>query len=262
MSKYGRPFLPSAGILAVFVFFTCGRSRRGGPGAAPVGAASPLRAGPLPLFLLPSPGSPLAGKPFSLELRAGWNPPGRFTPFDSLEVDDLFARQGGEQWILDPGGEGTFRAPGEALLALLSRPVAVPGVEGRVVYCAKTIVEVFPSPGGKARPVPSSAAAMAGFPLEIVPMADPGELGPGDDCPLQVLFQGVPLAGAPVRVVGEDGRGRPPLLLQTDPGGGICFRLDRDGGFLVTVQKEGEGEGRGKRTWVATLLFRVKGGAR
>ncbi len=250
-----------AGILGGLLAAACGgRGRTPGIPASPASSSPPVK--PLPIFLPPPPGTPRAGRPFPVRAAAGASLPGRAVSWKDLPLDYLFARQGGRQWVPDPEEGVDFPRPGEVLLGLLSRPLRVPGVQGKVVYCAKTILDVSSPPDGTAGEAPSSVTALAGFPLEIGLMVDPGGLRPGDDCPLRVSFQGDPLAGAEVRIEGETRGWGNPLLEKTDGGGGACFRLEGEGPWLVTVRHAGAGPGGEPLTWVSSLFFRVKGGER
>ncbi len=251
-----------AGFLGALLSAACGRSGKNGTCTAPPAPSRSLSATPFPVFLLPSAGVPTAGRAFFLDPVAGAALPGRPVSWKDLRVDSLFARQGGNQWYLEPGAPVQFPRPGEVLLGLLGRPAAVPGVRGKVVYCAKTLLEISPSPGEASRAAPSSVTAEAGLPLEIVLLADPAGLRPGDDCPLQAVFRGDPLAGAEIRVEGECRGWGNPVLLKTGPEGGACFRLEGAGSWLITACRVDLSSPGEPLTWVSSLLFEVKGGKR
>ena len=251
-----------AGFLGALLSAACGRSGKNGSLSAPPLPSRSLSAIPFPVFLLPSAKVPLAGRAFSLDPAAGTALPGRPVTWKDLRVDCLFARQGGRQWVLVPGRGAEIPLPGEVLLGLLSRPAAVPGVRGKVVYCSKTLWQVSHSPEGVSRAAPSSVTAEAGLPLEIVPLADPAGLRPGDDCPIQTVFRGDPLAGAEIRVEGECRGWGNPILLKTGPEGGACFRLEGAGSWLITVCRVDVSSLEEPITWVSSLLFEVKGGKR
>ena len=251
-----------AGFLGALLSAACGRS--GGKSVFPPSSA-PSRspsAAPFPVFLFPSDLVPIAGRAFSLDPMAGRVLPGRPLSWRDLRLDSFFARQGGNQWYLEAGAPVQFPRPGEVLLGLLSRPAAVPGVRGKVVYCAKTLLEISPSPEGTSRTAPSSVTAEAGLPLEIVPLADPAVLRPGDDCPLQAVFRGDPLAGAEIRVEGACRGWGNPILLKTGPEGGACFRLEGAGSWLITVCRVDVSSSGEPLSWVSSLFFEVKGGKR
>ena len=262
MSGKSRWFSLGWVLFAAFFFFSCGKGGEGGVVPPESAASRKAETAPLPLFLLPPQENPRSGLAFLVALRAGTAPPGRFVEWRALDVDYFFARQGGRQWVLAPGEEAALPLPGEALLALSTHPVSVPGIQGKAVYCAKTVVNVSSPQGGKAPPPSPIAGAKAGFPLEIVPLADPGTLRPGDDCPLRVVFQGDSLVGAEVRIEGEcRGWGRP-LLPRTDEEGGVCFRLEGPGAWLAVVRRSGLSEEGERTAWISSLYFRVEGGER
>ena len=89
---------------------------------------------------------------------------------------------------------------------------------------AKTIVEV----GSRG---PRAFSTMAGHPLEIVPMSDPGLMRPAAPALFRVLFRGRPLADAHIHAGPERATGdsTPDLSLKTDASGVVRVNIDRDG---------------------------------
>ena len=69
--------------------------------------------------------------------------------------------------------------------------------------------------------------APQGLPLEIVPLADPMTLKPGDDLPVQVLKDGKPLAGAGV------------IPDYVNESHGATMTTDADGKAVVVVRNDG-----------------------
>jgi hypothetical protein len=93
--------------------------------------------------------------------------------------------------------------------------------------CAKALVSVGPSS-------PTQAAdRRLGFPLELMAQANPYALRAGGDLPLQLLYQGKPLAGALIIAFNRD-RPMEKLKLRTDPDGRVRLTLARAGVWLVT----------------------------
>ncbi|MDR1111736.1 MAG: DUF4198 domain-containing protein [Deltaproteobacteria bacterium] len=138
-------------------------------------------------------------------------------------------------WSRTPSGEWSMRRKDET-------PGAVEC--GYYIEGAKGIVQV----GG------DSASALAsrpqGLPLEIVPLAHPGTVRPGQRLVLQVLFQGQPLPGAEVRA--RYG-GFPALASKTaqafvdsaDQEGKVSFVPLAAGDWIVTARNKTAYEGPG-----------------
>ncbi len=248
----------SLGISALLAVFppACRRERTS-PCGKPLSSLPASRAGeasPLPLFLLPEPAGSVR---IRLDLRAGNAFPGLPVSWDALEADYFFARQGGRQWILEKGAPLDLSS-GPVMAALLTRPVTVPGVSGEVIYCAKTISAPVPRTPENRSDMSGFAGAKAGFPLEIVPLADPAALGPGDDFPFRVIFRGDSLSGARVRIRGEGEAAGDPIPAETDGEGAARFRITGTGRWIVTVSCSRREGGR-LLTWAASLVFTCEG---
>jgi hypothetical protein len=70
--------------------------------------------------------------------------------------------------------------------------------------------------------------------LEIVPLANPFALGPGDRLTVQVLWRGAALEGASLAVARPDAAGEP-LLLKTDAQGRASFELQQGSRYLLSA---------------------------
>lgn len=83
---------------------------------------------------------------------------------------------------------------------------------------------------------PSSHITKAlGLPLEIVPERNPYLDPHGAELPVQVLFEGQPLAGALVKLTQLEHDGAPHAVQRTDPAGRASFQLPRRGNWLLNV---------------------------
>lgn len=104
---------------------------------------------------------------------------------------------------------------------------------GREVYSrrAKALVLVGP-PTGKPQP---QVTRPIGLSLEIVPERDPYALPPGAALPVQVLYEGKPLAGALVKLTNLEFDGRPLEMHRSDAAGRAAFTFPRVGTWLVNV---------------------------
>lgn len=90
--------------------------------------------------------------------------------------------------------------------------------------------------------VPAAADRPLGLRLELIARADPLRLRPGDRLPVELRFEGRPLAGAVVEARPlEKGPGtaagprEPALRARTDPRGRAVFELPRRGAWVVTA---------------------------
>jgi uncharacterized GH25 family protein len=102
-----------------------------------------------------------------------------------------------------------------------------PGRE-RYARCVKTLVRVGPDSDG-------TFAVETGQRLELVPLADPFRLRPGDTLRLRLLFERQPLAGALVRAWHRgDGRSAPQEA-RTGADGTVAFPLPRNGAWMFSV---------------------------
>jgi hypothetical protein len=103
---------------------------------------------------------------------------------------------------------------------------------GRETYSRrlKALVQV----GDTAAPQPQVTKPV-GLSLEIVPERDPYKLRPDGMLPVQVLFEGRPLAGALVKLTNLDFDTRPVEMHRTDPAGRTRFTIPNRGAWLVNV---------------------------
>ncbi len=104
---------------------------------------------------------------------------------------------------------------------------------GREIYSrrAKALVLVGPPTG---RPQPQVTRPI-GLSLEIVPLRDPYALGPSDSLPVQVLYEGRPLAGALVKLTNLEFDARPLQTHLSDRDGRASFTFPRLGTWLINV---------------------------
>ncbi len=103
---------------------------------------------------------------------------------------------------------------------------------GRESYSrrCKALIDV----GGGGKPNPAITRPV-GFTLEIVPAISPYALKPGQPLPVQVLYQGRPLAGALVKLTNLEFDVRPVSMHLTDASGHARFVVPRTGDWLVNV---------------------------
>lgn len=95
---------------------------------------------------------------------------------------------------------------------------------------AKAIVQIGPDDGDDAhllRPL--------GLSLEIVPEVSPARLGPGATLPVRIYYQGLPLAGALVKLTDLADDAKPVATQRSDTTGRARFLLPREGQWLVNV---------------------------
>ena len=76
---------------------------------------------------------------------------------------------------------------------------------------------------------------IAGLKLEIVPLENPYAKKVGDKLPLQILFDGKPLAGKTVFTNNRDGADVSTQKLLTDKNGKTSVKLDRKGVWLIRL---------------------------
>ena len=103
---------------------------------------------------------------------------------------------------------------------------------GREIYsrCAKALVQVGPGDGPDAQ-----VTTPVGLTLEIVPEKDPYTLKGGEPLPVQVLYQGHPLAGATVMLTNLEFDGQPLSTKLSDRSGRTAFVVPHVGTWLVNV---------------------------
>jgi hypothetical protein len=104
---------------------------------------------------------------------------------------------------------------------------------GREIYsrCAKALIQVGPPDNRANRQIETPV----GLPLEIVPLKNPYALKVGERLPVQVLYQGRPLAGALVMLTNLEFDGRPLESYVTDRAGQTSFFVPQVGSWLVNV---------------------------
>ena len=105
--------------------------------------------------------------------------------------------------------------------------------DGRESYSrrAKTIVQVGPVDEASIRQVTSPV----NLKLEIVPLRHPQALAEGSIMPVQVLFQGKPLAGAFVKLTDLASDEKPVATARTNGAGKANFRIARAGKWQMNV---------------------------
>lgn len=74
-----------------------------------------------------------------------------------------------------------------------------------------------------------------GLTLEIVPLHNPYTLAPGEALPVQVLYNGKPLAGALVKLTNLDFDAHPIAAKRSDADGKVSFSVPRQGKWLVNT---------------------------
>ncbi len=132
---------------------------------------------------------------------------------------------------------------------------------GREIYSrrAKALVQV--GSGGAAQP---HVARPIGMTLEIVPGRDPYAPSRTNALPVQVLFEGRPLAGALVKLTNLAADEKPVATAVTDPRGRAVFTVPRAGSWLLNVvwTKPIKGDPRGDfDTTFSSLTFGYPAGA-
>ena len=103
---------------------------------------------------------------------------------------------------------------------------------GRESYSRRCKALINVGTGGKPNP---AITQPVGFALEIVPAVSPYALKPGQLLPVQVLFQGKPLAGALVKLTNLEFDVRPVSMHLTDAAGRAQFEIPRTGDWLINV---------------------------
>lgn len=103
---------------------------------------------------------------------------------------------------------------------------------GRELYSrrAKALVQV--GPVNAAQP---QVTRPVGLTLEIVPQRNPYALAPGELLPVEILYQGKPLAGALVKLNNLDFDARPIETHMTDASGRTAFNPPRRGKWQLNV---------------------------
>lgn len=192
------------------------------------------------------PGSP---EKKSLELRAPLSEPGIATLWVSLGPKSIELSRKEVQHYLDE-----IDAP-----ALLNQAWYA-GVKGkaakpwREVYSkhAKTFVRVGRPKADRSWQEP------VGMPLEIVPEKDPTALHAGDEFPVRVLKNGVPLADFSVGIVREGKTNR--AFKKTDTAGRAVFKIARAGKWLLrgTELRSSNKPGTDWESDFTTLAFEVQ----
>jgi uncharacterized GH25 family protein len=94
--------------------------------------------------------------------------------------------------------------------------------------CAKALVAVGDGKGGAA----AVADKPLGLTLELIAGKSPYALAPGEALPIKLLYLGKPLAGALVVAIPKQNPAHK-LSARSDAKGGVSFRLDRPGMWLI-----------------------------
>ncbi|CAN5348903.1 DUF4198 domain-containing protein [soil metagenome] len=116
------------------------------------------------------------------------------------------------------------------------------------------------------RGVPSATALTpSGHGLEVVPLIQPGDVVAGEDLPLQLLFDGKPLADTPVTVFREaglyDGK-KIEAELTSDAEGKVLVRVASPGAYMTLVRHRTDAPDRAEvahRSYSHTLTFAAQG---
>ena len=103
---------------------------------------------------------------------------------------------------------------------------------GRESYSRRCKALINVGAGGKPNP---AITQPVGFNLEIVPAISPYALKTGQLLPVQVLYQGRPLAGALVKLTNLEFDVRPVSTHLTDASGHAAFEIPRTGDWLLNV---------------------------
>lgn len=121
------------------------------------------------------------------------------------------------------------------------------------VRCAKTLLRAGPVTPGRLFDQP------LGFPLELVPLDDPGLLQPGDTLRVRLLYEGKPIEGIRVRAFTKD-RPREPLDVRTDSAGSVQLLLPGGGIWFIKAVHMRRLEDDPNADWEsfwASLLFEI-----
>ncbi len=104
--------------------------------------------------------------------------------------------------------------------------------DGREIYSrrAKALVQVGDTVAGQ-----DPVTHPLGLTLEIVPQTNPYALRPGEMLPVQVLYDGKPLAGATVKLNNLDFDMKPLAIRLTDATGRAAFDIPRRGKWQLNV---------------------------
>ena len=127
--------------------------------------------------------------------------------------------------------------------------------EAREVFsrCAKSLVFV-----GAADE--TAADRPLGFPLELVAERNPYSLGPGQELPVSLLYEGRPLAGALVVAINRLNPSAK-LMARSDKNGLVKFRLAERGAWLIKAVHMVPAPAGGNAEWAsfwASLTFQSK----
>lgn len=145
------------------------------------------------------------------------------------------------QYEFTPPTPGSYRVLAELKPGFVSRTPAgmklgtkkeVPGAEYsfHFIFQAQAVVQAGE---GKFQPWPAEPSGLA-----LLPQKSPVGLTPGAELPLQVQFNGQPLPGAKIEIVGETDKdthqpGLPPLV--TDAQGQAVFKVPGPGNWLLVA---------------------------
>ncbi len=260
---------------------------------APFWHAALLVAAPLPalahdFWIEPSAYRPEVGEVVRLRLRVGEQLLGDPVPRDAALLERFVAvTASGEEDVrgvdgADPAGALHIVAPGTVLVGYRSRrsPLALPadrfeaylaqeGLERISALRAARGESAAPSREVFSRCAKSLLAGGAaggaafdrrlGFPLELVPEADPASLGAAAQLPLTLLYLDEPLAGALIRARANADPSKF-ITARTDAAGRATLRLNEPGPWLITAVHAVEAPGGVDADWEsfwASLTFEL-----
>jgi hypothetical protein len=106
------------------------------------------------------------------------------------------------------------------------------GDPGREIYSRRSKALIQVGPGVQPQP---HVTRPVGLTLEIVPQRDPYTLKSGESLPVQVLYEGRPLAGALVKLTDLSADVKPVETHRTDEAGRTSFQGRTGGEWLLTV---------------------------
>lgn len=213
-------------------------------------------------WLEPSNFSPAPGQPFHLRLRVGMDLQGEprtfaakrvavlrhlsvhdgesLAPQDTTDLPLAFAASGGHLLAYDSTASLITLEPAkfedylreEGLDAIITERAhrgegGVPGRE-RYLRCNKALLQVGDVRDG-------TWALRTGQVLELVPLADPASLHPGDALGLVLLLRGQPLAGTKVRAWHRAGDNLTTLDAVTTVAGEVTFTLPAAGRWMFST---------------------------
>jgi len=213
------------------------------------------------MWIEPTAFLPDAGRIIGLRLRVGQDFLGDPLPYNSTLIDQFFGLDStGRKPVVghdgnDPAGLIRVAAPGMLIIGYNSNPspMVLPAVkfnqylqeegldaiselrknrnqtnsDAREVFsrCAKSLLF-------SGTPADKEGDRALGFTLELIAKKNPYALRAGDDFPVDLMYQGHPLAGALVVAMNRQNPAAK-MLARTDKNGRVTFRLPQGGIWLV-----------------------------